>query len=190
MWDTKFAQHFDTWPALGTEPQTFWSWLQQPTHLVTCSYTFCTTLLKSIVLFLTKNGFMHQASFDVHMACSDGLIALASLPVMWLCSGQSCDLVPLGHPTFFLDKPFHSVAHAVAFLITCLSRCMPCDFYFMASDFSRSKQMGVSTEVKAKEESLVGWSTNSVQFSFLNIHAFGTTALYFLPYGQSLWLQL
>ena len=34
VWNTKFAQLFCTWPALGIEPQTFWSWVQCPIHLV------------------------------------------------------------------------------------------------------------------------------------------------------------
>ena len=35
---TKFARHFYTWPALGIEPQTFWSWVQCPIHLATYSH--------------------------------------------------------------------------------------------------------------------------------------------------------
>ena len=31
-WNTKFARYFCTWPALGIEPQTFWSWVQCPIH--------------------------------------------------------------------------------------------------------------------------------------------------------------
>ena len=38
VWNTKFARHFYTWPALGIEPQTFWSWVQRPIHLATCSH--------------------------------------------------------------------------------------------------------------------------------------------------------
>ena len=30
VWNTKFARHFYTWPTLGIEPQTFWSWVQFP----------------------------------------------------------------------------------------------------------------------------------------------------------------
>ena len=33
VWNTKFARHFYTWPALGIEPQTFWYWVQRPIHL-------------------------------------------------------------------------------------------------------------------------------------------------------------
>ena len=32
VWNTKFARHFYTWPALGIEPQTFWSWVQHLLH--------------------------------------------------------------------------------------------------------------------------------------------------------------
>ena len=38
VWNTKFVRHFYTWPALGIEPQTFWSWVQCPIHLATCSH--------------------------------------------------------------------------------------------------------------------------------------------------------
>ena len=40
VWNTKFAWHFQTWPALGIEPQTFWSWVQRPIHWATCSSTY------------------------------------------------------------------------------------------------------------------------------------------------------
>ena len=32
----KLAWHFYTWPAVGIEPQTFWSWVQCPIHWATC----------------------------------------------------------------------------------------------------------------------------------------------------------
>ena len=38
VWNTEFAQHFYTWPALGFELQTLWSWVQCPIHLATCSH--------------------------------------------------------------------------------------------------------------------------------------------------------
>ena len=34
-----FTRHFYTWPAEEIEPQTFWSWVQRPIHLVTSSHT-------------------------------------------------------------------------------------------------------------------------------------------------------
>ena len=37
VWNMKFAWHFYTWPELGIEPQTFWSWVQCPIHMATCS---------------------------------------------------------------------------------------------------------------------------------------------------------
>ena len=40
VWNTKFARHFYTLPTLGIEPQTFWSWVQRPIHLDTCSHMF------------------------------------------------------------------------------------------------------------------------------------------------------
>ena len=36
-WNEKFAWHFYTWPAVGIEPQTFWSWVKRSIHSVTCS---------------------------------------------------------------------------------------------------------------------------------------------------------
>ena len=30
VWNTKFARHFYTWPALGIEPLIFWSWVPMP----------------------------------------------------------------------------------------------------------------------------------------------------------------
>ena len=45
VWNTKFAWHFYTWPALGIKPQTFWSWVQPPVHLAMYShYKFELTL--------------------------------------------------------------------------------------------------------------------------------------------------
>ena len=41
VWNEKFARHFYTWPAVGIEPQTFWSWVQHPIHLATCSHCKC-----------------------------------------------------------------------------------------------------------------------------------------------------
>ena len=38
VWNKKFARHFYTWPTLGIESQTFWSWVQRPVHLATCSH--------------------------------------------------------------------------------------------------------------------------------------------------------
>ena len=38
VWNTKFTRHFYTWPALGIEPQTIWSWVQRPIHLAPCSH--------------------------------------------------------------------------------------------------------------------------------------------------------
>ena len=38
VWNTKFARHFSTWPALGIGPQTFWSWV--PTSYPLCHILF------------------------------------------------------------------------------------------------------------------------------------------------------
>ena len=38
VWNTKSAWHFYTWPALGIEPQIFWSWVQCPIHLAMCHH--------------------------------------------------------------------------------------------------------------------------------------------------------
>ena len=43
VWNTKFARHFYTWPALGIELQTFWSCVQCPIHWATCSLEKNTT---------------------------------------------------------------------------------------------------------------------------------------------------
>ena len=37
VWNVKFARHFFTRPAVGIEPQTFWSWVQHPIHWAICS---------------------------------------------------------------------------------------------------------------------------------------------------------
>ena len=42
LWNEKFAQYFYTWPALGIEPQTFWTWVQ---HLIHFGYWLCITIL-------------------------------------------------------------------------------------------------------------------------------------------------
>ena len=34
----KFIRHFYIWQALGIKPHSFWSWVQCPIHLVTCSH--------------------------------------------------------------------------------------------------------------------------------------------------------
>ena len=39
-WAEKFAQYFYTWPALGIKLQTFWSSVQHPIHLATCSQVY------------------------------------------------------------------------------------------------------------------------------------------------------
>ena len=41
VWNMKFDWHFYTWPALGIEPQTFWSWVQRLTHWAICFVTLC-----------------------------------------------------------------------------------------------------------------------------------------------------
>ena len=38
VWNEKFARHFYIWPAVGIEPQTFWSWVQHFIQLATCSH--------------------------------------------------------------------------------------------------------------------------------------------------------
>ena len=36
VWNEKFVRYFYRWSAVGIEPQTFWSWVQHPTHWATC----------------------------------------------------------------------------------------------------------------------------------------------------------
>ena len=40
----RYTRHFYTWPALGIEPQTFWSWVYSSIHLAMCEqhYNSCT----------------------------------------------------------------------------------------------------------------------------------------------------
>ena len=36
LWNVKFGQHIYTWPPIGIESQTYWFWVQWPTHLTIC----------------------------------------------------------------------------------------------------------------------------------------------------------
>ena len=40
-WNETLARHFHPWPAAGTEPQTFWSWVQYSIHVATVMLPMC-----------------------------------------------------------------------------------------------------------------------------------------------------
>ena len=66
-WSEKFARHIYTWPAVGIEPQTFWSWVQNPIHLATCSHNYysVTSGAKQLELQLLYYFLLHCWSFKM-----------------------------------------------------------------------------------------------------------------------------
>ena len=95
VWNMKFARHFYTWPALGIEPKTFWSWVQCPIHWETCSQKLCNK--QCFVMSETIPSEM-QVTFNYntlhllcpqeligmeHCACHKGRISSNIIPLLW-----------------------------------------------------------------------------------------------------------
>ena len=109
VWNAKFAWHFYTRPALGIEPQAFWSWVQCPVHLATsspadtcyCCTGDCHNWWRPSNQTLCKKPTSHQVSAffqvittmlttgtdDPSLTCTRAIIKVSAHQYQWLPGG-------------------------------------------------------------------------------------------------------